>query len=165
MVPALTEPTRSYIDGTPTQLDLPLDQRRIARHYRIGPARRGYEDPSYTHRTEAFDGNGLRPYAPVHLRLKGALGVDVQVSWIRRTRIEGDSWDLPEVPLGEAFEQYQLRILRGQSVLREAVIFETEWIYSAAMQGEDAVLPGDRLQVAQVSDRYGAGFAAEVLLA
>ncbi|MBE1295297.1 MAG: host specificity protein [Rhodobacteraceae bacterium] len=152
------------LDGTPQQLDLPLDQRRIARHYLIGPARRGYEDPSYVHRIEAFDGNGLRPYAPVHLRLSGALGADVAVSWIRRTRIEGDSWDLPDVPLGEAREQYRVRILRGQTLLREDITTQSAWAYDLAMQAVDTVMPGDMFEVAQLSDRFGAGFAARAVL-
>ncbi len=152
------------LDGRPTQLDLPLDQRRIARHYRIGPARRGYDDPSYVLRTEAFDGNGLRPYAPAHLRLGAALGVDVPVSWIRRTRIEGDSWDLPDVPLGETQELYRLRILRAQILLREELISESTWTYTTALQAADGVMPGDTLEVAQMSDRYGAGFATRVVL-
>jgi hypothetical protein len=152
------------LDDTLRQLDLPLAQRRRARHYRIGPARRGYEDPSYVHRIEAFDGNGLRPYAPVHLRLEGALGGAIQVSWIRRTRIEGDSWDLPEVPLGEAREEYLLRVLRGPVVLREVTLSAPGWSYSVAMQVADGALPGDRVEVAQVSDRFGAGPAARAVL-
>ncbi|ANP35252.1 phage host specificity protein [Phaeobacter gallaeciensis] len=152
------------LDDTLRQLDLPLAQRRRARHYRIGPARRGYDDPSYVHRIEAFDGNGLRPYAPVHLRLEGALGGAIQVSWIRRTRIEGDSWDLQEVPLGEAREEYLLRVLRGPVVLREVTLSAPGWSYSAVMQVADGALPGDRIEVAQVSDRFGAGPAARAVL-
>jgi hypothetical protein len=152
------------LDDTLRQLDLPLAQRRRARHYRIGPARRGYDDPSYVHRIEAIDGNGLRPYAPVHLRLEGALGGAIQVSWIRRTRIEGDSWDLQEVPLGEAREEYLLRVLRGPVVLREETLSAPGWSYSAVMQVADGALPGDRIEVAQVSDRFGAGLAAGAAL-
>ncbi|MDE4172634.1 glycoside hydrolase TIM-barrel-like domain-containing protein [Phaeobacter sp. PT47_59] len=161
-------PQGSYVvllDGTQVQLELALAQRRIARHYRIGPARRGYEDPSYVHRIEAFDGNGLRPYAPVHLRLSGALGADLQAGWIRRTRIEGDSWDLPEVPLGEASEQYRVRVMAGATLLREAISTTAEWTYTTLMQAADGAAPGDRIEVAQLSDRYGAGFAAVAELA
>ncbi len=155
-------PEGSYVvllDGSFPQLELSLDQRRMARHYRIGPARRGYEDPSYLHRVESFDGNGLRPYAPVHLRLNGALGTDIYISWIRRSRIEGDSWDLAEIPLGEAREAYRIRILRGVTVLREAEVATAAWIYTASAQSADGCQPGDRVEIAQVSDRYGAGFA------
>ncbi|MEP1327951.1 glycoside hydrolase TIM-barrel-like domain-containing protein [Pseudophaeobacter sp.] len=173
-------PEGSYVvllDAALTQLDLSLFQRRLARNYRIGPARRSYDDPSYVHRVESFEGNGLRPYAPVHLRQAvaggpktaaaraGALGEDLEFSWIRRGRIESDSWDLEEIPLGETQEVYRLRLMRGQQTLREVQLSTSQWNYPAAEQVADGILPGDRLEVAQVSDRYGAGFAASIPLA
>ena len=145
------------LDGTAPQIDLASAERRIARHYRIGPARRGVEDPSYRHFAEAFDGNGLRPYAPVHLRLSGVLGEDLGLGWVRRTRIDGDSWDLPEVPLGEEAELYQVRVRRGTEVLREATVGGSGWTYGAADQMADGTLAGDLIEVAQVSGRYGPG--------
>ncbi|OIQ44697.1 MAG: host specificity protein [Roseobacter sp. MedPE-SW] len=163
LMPALW-PEGPYVvllDGSFSQVDLTLAQRRIARHYRIGPARRGYEDPSYVHRVEAFDGNGLRPYAPVHLRLSGELGDDISMSWIRRSRLEGDSWDLAEIPLGETQEAYRIRILRGSTLLRELQVNTPSWIYSVSNQTADAVLSGDIVEVAQLSDRYGAGFGVQ----
>ncbi|WP_281953777.1 baseplate multidomain protein megatron [Pseudophaeobacter arcticus] len=161
-------PEGSYVvllDGSLSQLELSLAQRRIARHYRIGPARRGYDDPSYIHQVEAFDGNGLRPYAPVHLRLKGGLGSDISVSWIRRSRVEGDSWDLAEIPLGEAREAYRFRVLRGTTLLREREVSAPNWTYSLSDQTADSALPGDIIEVAQLSDRYGAGFATQMPIA
>jgi GTA TIM-barrel-like domain/Putative phage tail protein len=156
-------PEGSYmvlLDATLTQLELTTAQRRLARHYRIGPARRGYDDPSYLYRVKAFDGNGLRPYAPVHLRLTGALGDDIAASWIRRSRIEGDSWDLEEIPLGEAQEAYRIRILRGETVLRELIVSTAYWTYTASAQSADGAMADDLFEVAQLSERYGAGFAA-----
>jgi hypothetical protein len=99
-------------------------------------------------------------YAPVHLRLTGALGDDIAASWIRRSRIEGDSWDLAEIPLGEAQEAYRIRILRGGVVLRELVVSTPDWIYTTSAQGADGALADDLIEVAQLSDRYGAGLAA-----
>ena len=144
------------LDRTVTQLGLSSSERRIARHFRIGPAGRGYDDPVYLHRVEAFDGNGLRPYAPVHLRAD-PVGQGHKLRWIRRTRIDGDSWDAPEVPLGEESESYQLRVIRGGSVLREATLGAPEWIYTAAMQMQDDAQSGVRIEVAQVSARFGPG--------
>ena len=39
----------------------------LERHYRVGPATRAYDHPSFEHRVEAFAGVGLRPYRPAHL--------------------------------------------------------------------------------------------------
>ncbi len=166
LIPTLW-PEGSYVlllDSTLRQLDLTLAQRRLARHYRIGPARRSYEDPSYTHSVESFDGNGLRPYSPVHLRLGSALGSDVTTNWIRRSRIEGDSWDLAEIPLGETVEAYRVRVLRGSTVLREVEVAQPTWIYDTAAQSADGALAGDRIEVAQLSERYGAGLATSKAL-
>ncbi|MFY0312353.1 glycoside hydrolase/phage tail family protein [Leisingera sp. D0M16] len=160
-------PAGSYVvllDGTPVQLDLAPEQRRRVRHYRIGPARRALDDPSYVHLQESFDGNGLRPYSPVHLRLSGALGADISAVWVRRTRIEGDSWELEEVPLGEEVEAYRIRVMRGGTVLREETSGTPAWSYPAVAQAEDGVQAGDVLEVAQRSARFGAGPTAEVVL-
>ena len=160
-------PTGSYVvllDQNLTQLGLALDQRRRARHYRIGPARRGYEDPSYEYRVEAFDGNGLRPLSPVHLSASSALGTDMVLRWIRRGRIEADSWDLQEIPLGEDQEIYRLRVMSGGTVLREDQTTTAEWTYPAADQSADGVQPGDIIEVAQISARFGAGLAGRITL-
>ncbi|UWQ51346.1 glycoside hydrolase/phage tail family protein [Leisingera caerulea] len=152
------------LDGTPVQMELAPEQRRRVRHYRIGPARRALEDPSYVHLQESFEGIGLRPYAPVHLRLSGVLGGDIAASWIRRTRVEGDSWELEEVPLGEELESYRIRVMRGATVLREETAAAPDWTYPAAAQAADGVQAGDILEVAQRSARFGAGPAAKVEL-
>ncbi|MDA3857612.1 MAG: glycoside hydrolase/phage tail family protein, partial [Roseovarius sp.] len=80
-------PQGSYVvrlNGVPQQINLGEAQRGLARHYRIGPGGRPVDDPSFGHAVLAFDGLGLRPYAPVHLRLTEETGGDMAVSWIRR---------------------------------------------------------------------------------
>jgi hypothetical protein len=136
----------------------------MARHYRIGPAGRGYDDPAYLHLVEAFDGNGLRPYAPCHLRALRQPGGDVVLNWVRRTRIDGDDWDLADVPLGEDNESYVVRVVQGAAVLRETTVTAPGWSYSAAMQATDAVGAGARLEVAQVSARFGPGLRASLAM-
>ena len=56
------------------------------------------------------------PLAPVHVKAARG-GSGVTFTWIRRTRIDGDTW-VGEVPLGEDSEQYALDILSGASVVR-----------------------------------------------
>ena len=62
------------LNGVPEQITLAPSQRRLSRHYRTGPAQRGPDDPSYLHEVLAFDGIGLKPYAPCHLRAKAEAG-------------------------------------------------------------------------------------------
>ena len=148
------------LDGTPQQIALAPTERRIAKHYRLGPARRSYEDPSYIHRVAAFDGNGLRPYAPVHLRSVRGAGGALTLRWIRRTRVDGDSWDLADVPLGEDNESYRVRVLSGTQVLREETVAAPVWTYSSAAQSTDGAAGVITLDVAQLSARFGAGLSA-----
>ena len=152
------------LNGVPKQIDLKPAQRRIARHFRIGPSRRPNSDPSYTYVLAAFDGNGLRPYSPCHLRVEGALGADIRLSWIRRTRIDGDSWDLAEVPLGEDSESYVVRVMRGRAVLREVTVSHPSWTYGVAAQSSDGAIGGETLEVAQVSARFGPGPSTAVMI-
>ena len=149
------------LDGAPQQIALTPAQRRQARHYRIGPAKRGYDDAAYVHRELAFDGNGLRPYRPVHLRAAMAGGTARTLSWIRRTRLEGDDWALPEVPLGEESERYLLRIVQGDEVIREVFCDAPAWGYDSAQDGLTGLY---EVHVAQVSARYGAGPFARLVL-
>lgn len=148
------------LDGTPGQIELSSAHRRIARHYRIGPAAKGYSDPSYVHMVEAFDGNGLRPYSPCHLSAEYAANGDVSVSWLRRTRIDGDSWDLTEVPLGEDSEQYLVRVRQGETIVREETVLTQVWSYTSQLRAQDDLSGPAIIEVAQVSARYGPGLFA-----
>jgi hypothetical protein len=150
------------LDGAQVQLDVPVSWRGLPRHYRIGPAKLAYDSPRYVHSIEAFEGVGLRPYAPAHLKAEGS--GDLAVSWIRRTRVDGDSWAGLEVPLGEESEMYRLRVVKGGVVLREETLTTQGFTYTAAMQGLDgAVAPFD-LEVAQISTTYGAGPDARITI-
>ncbi|WP_120500968.1 glycoside hydrolase/phage tail family protein [Roseovarius sp. EL26] len=159
-------PVGSYIvrmDGSPLQIDLPDAKRGLSRFYRIGPAGRPLDDPAYQQIELAFEGIGLRPYRPVHLRLQGAVGQDRLFSWVRRGRIGADRWETPEIPLGEEREQYIVRVVRAGETLREELADTAEWVYSAAAQSADSFTLGDELQVAQVSSLFGAGVSARYI--
>ena len=147
-----------FMNGAPKQIALNLSERDLVRHYRIGPANRAYSDPSYTHRLEAFSGIGLRPLSVSQLRAKSSGTADVDVSWIRRTRIDGDSWSAYEVPLGELRELYLLRIVTGTMLRREVILGQPAFVYTAALRAADglAALPFE-VHVAQISDAFGVG--------
>ncbi|MFV0334731.1 MAG: glycoside hydrolase/phage tail family protein [Tropicimonas sp.] len=145
------------LDGAPTQIDLPASLRGLERHYRVGPADRGYADESFTHMTHAASGASLRPYSPVHLRAMEQGDGSLAVSWIRRSRIDGDSWEGLDIPLGESFERYLLQVLQGGSVLREVELDVAEWTYPVAQRAADAPGGPVAIQVSQLSERYGAG--------
>ncbi|MEP3638639.1 MAG: glycoside hydrolase/phage tail family protein [Paracoccaceae bacterium] len=146
------------LNGLPQQIDLPSSFRRIAQTYRIGPAQLTYDDPSFTEETHAFDGNGLRPYSPVHLKAWPIAG-GYQASWIRRSRFDGDSWDLMEIPLGEETEMYQVQVHKSGAVVREEIVDSPTWTYDASALAEDGMSAPFDIIVAQVSARFGPGLS------
>ena len=153
-------PVGSYfvlLDSAVAQIDLAASARALERFYRIGLADRGYSDPNVVTETVAFNGIGLRPYSVSHLTISGNAGTDLLATWIRRTRIDGDSWVAPEVPVGEDTESYRVRVLVGTTVLREVDVVSPSWIYTAIMQIADGVGSTFAVAVAQMSGRFGPG--------
>ncbi|MGV8987291.1 MAG: baseplate multidomain protein megatron [Cypionkella sp.] len=153
-------PVGSYfviLDRAVPQIELAATARGLARNYRIGQIDRGYGDPRVVSETLAFDGIGLRPYSVSHLEITGAWGRTINVNWIRRTRIDGDSWQGIEVPLGEEAELYKVQVRHGEAVLRDEVVNSPNWMYSPAMQAADGAPSGFTVAVAQISSRFGQG--------
>ena len=152
------------LNGSPLQITHSPNLRRVVQHYRVGPARRSYDDPSYRHLVRAFDGNGLRPLSPCHLRAALRPDGSFDVSWIRRTRIDGDAWEGVDVPLGEESESYLVRVVQGGSIRREEIVETPTWMYTSAAQSADGVVAPFDVQVAQISATYGAGLSESVLV-
>ena len=148
------------LNGTPEQIDLPLNARGTLRHYRYGPAARPFDHPSYRTAARSFAGIGLRPYAPAHLDA-APQGGDIALSWIRRTRLGGDDWG-ETTPLGEAREAYRVIIRASGTVTRSVETTAPTFLYTAAMQAADG--PGAWAEVAQMSDLFGPGPAARIAL-
>lgn len=140
------------LDGSARQVDLPPSARNQLRHYRIGPGTRAPDDPSYRHIAAAFRGAGLRPLSPCHIAVKGNT-----VTWIRRTRVQGDGWDGPDVPLGEAQERYDARLVQGGNAIAQALVGEPRWTIAAEIWAA-AILGGAfTIEIAQLSDTFGPG--------
>ncbi|MEM9049147.1 MAG: glycoside hydrolase TIM-barrel-like domain-containing protein [Pseudomonadota bacterium] len=150
------------LDRGPTQIDLAPSETGLTRHFRVGPANLPYTDPSYRHSVERFDGIGLRPYAPVRLSAHRASSGDLEIAWMRRTRVGGDSWEGVEVPLAEEREVYLLRVVSATAALREWEVTAPAGIYTAAQQASDAVTVPFDIEVAQVSAGFGAGPFARI---
>jgi hypothetical protein len=145
------------IDRAMVQIDYPPSARGLARNFRIGATARGLSDPLVVARTEAFDGIGLRPYPVAHLRSTGSPGSTVTAIWVRRTRVDGDTWAQTEVPLAEESEAYLVRVRQGAILRAEYQVQEPAFSYSAVAQTADGVSGMFQLDVAQVSSRFGPG--------
>jgi hypothetical protein len=148
------------LDQAVEQLPMAPSQRGIERQFRIGPARRPVTDASFTPQRHAFAGVGLRPLAPVHLRAVSQAG-GLALSWVRRTRIDGDAWEGLEVPLGEESESYLLRIFQAGQIRHQEVLGTPYWEMPAALRA--ALAPGAiQAEVAQISAVSGPGYGARL---
>ncbi len=149
------------LDGRQTQLEMPLSARGLSRHYRIGQAAKSYDHPAYRHVQIAFDGAGLRPYAPAHLKTERN-GAGQGLSWIRRTRIDGDSWQGADVPLGEDSEAYIIRVSDAGGIKHEATTTTPGYLYSDAQAASDGITAPYNIEVAQISAQFGPGPFARI---
>jgi hypothetical protein len=100
----------------------------------------------------------LLPLAPVRVRARRLID-GVVLSWTRRTRVDGDSWEAFEVPLGEDREHYRLAIRDGEVTKRVFEVAVPELLYGAADELADFGAPRSVLEIelAQVSLVAGAG--------
>lgn len=84
------------------------------------------------------------------------------MTWVRRTREGGDSWQSLEVPLAEAQEAYLLRVTKGGVILRETTTIAPEWSYTAAQMTSDGATAPFTIEVAQLSDSFGPGLFTRI---
>lgn len=136
---------------------------------RFGPANRPISDALYVTEQHAFTGRGLKPLAPVHIRGLREADNDVVISWIRRTRIDGEAdWrdGVEDVPLGEDSESYSIDILDGATVVRTLMATSQSVTYTAAQQTTDFGSPPVSLSVVvyQISASVGRGEAGATTL-
>lgn len=152
-------PVGSYfvlIDGALQQMDLPPETLGQPWFLRSGPVGRAYDDRSFETAELRFSGQGLAPYRPCHPVCE-VHGDAHLVGWVRRTRLGGDDWDRAEVPLAEASEQYHLRIYAQGALVREQTVNDPSFTYTRGMREADGALNGYRIEIAQISDLFGAG--------
>ncbi|MBX9592484.1 MAG: glycoside hydrolase/phage tail family protein [Hyphomonadaceae bacterium] len=153
------------LDGAPARVDLTEDEIGLAYTWKSGPASRDLGSPHYVDSAHTFVGEGLKPLSPVHVR--GARsGGDLAISWIRRTRICGDSWDGIDVPLGEDEERYEIDILAGAGVVRTLTATAPAATYTAAQQIADFGAPqaSIALRLFQISATRGRGTPRDAVL-
>lgn len=153
-----------FLDSTIQQLGLGVND--IGREYflRAGPGNKDVGDPLYNTVQKTFTGRGLRPYSPALLEASIDGSGDTQISWVRRTRINGDSWDYTtDVPLNEAFEKYEVDIIDGGMVIRTIPVTDaTSVVYTNAQRTLDSVFAPFDIAVYQLSDQVGRGIGRRI---
>ncbi|MCF3934451.1 glycoside hydrolase/phage tail family protein [Acuticoccus sp. M5D2P5] len=154
------------LNGSLFSLPTPAEEVGLARTYRVGPLAEGLGGRNVT--TFAFtpSGRGLLPYSPVHAAaLRNPGNGALTLSWIRRSRIGGDTWpDGTDIPLGESSELYRLDILDGGVAVRTVEVTSPTYTYSLANQTADFGAAPDPItfRVAQIAPGFGPGVPYEV---
>ena len=129
---------------------------------RLVPTGSGLNDVQNADVKISLEGRGLLPLSPVHLKaMRDPLSGDVSMRWIRRARLEADTWMGTGIPLDEARERYAVRLCKAEdgSLLREVEVEEPALVYSQDMQTEDALMPSDAIdiEIRQISSLVGKG--------
>jgi hypothetical protein len=147
-----------FLNGAHVSVNLAPAEIKLPLNWRYGPSSRDIGDVSYTSAVHAFQGVGLRPLSPAHVRGTRASG-DLTIAWVRRTRIGGDSWDTEDVLLSETAEAYEVDILDGLTVKRTISATSPSALYTSAEQMADFGAPQSQVSVKvyQKSAAFGRG--------
>jgi hypothetical protein len=154
------------LDASVRQVDMTAADIGLPFNWKYGPAPYDIGHPAFSTKLAfAFRGIGLRPLSPVQVRGQFSSG-DLIITWMRRTRISGDSWEQTEVPVGEDSEAYEVDIMAGSSVVRTLTAASPSATYTAAQQTADfgSVQPSYTLRIYQLSPIYGRGQVREVVV-
>jgi hypothetical protein len=147
------------IDGALARVDQTEDEIGLHFNWKVGPASRDIGSPNYAALAHTFAGEGLEPLSPVHVRGSRNGSGDLALTWVRRTRTGGDSWDGMDVPLGETEERYEVDILDGTTVVRTLAATSPTATYTASQQTADlgSPQPSISLRIFQTSPTRGRG--------
>lgn len=164
----LLENQFSINPSTAPYLPLTAGDRDVPHTLRFGSAYESLDDDNaYLETDFTHTAMAKKPYAPVHLKADWDLdaGNDIELSWVRRTRFDGDPWELAGVPLNEEVEEYELEILNGSTVVREVTnLTAPAYTYTEAMQVSDFGSVQNtslKFRVYQMSTAVGRGIPAE----
>jgi hypothetical protein len=134
-------------------------------HYRVAPAAHDVGSPQATSIETTIGKAALMPWQPAHVTAKRS-EAGIEISWIRRTRIGGDSWDVAEVPLGEESERYRVEIFDGEERVRSLETDVPRALYLSADEMADfsAAQSSLVISVAQLSAVAGPGHVRRAII-
>ncbi|MGN7619071.1 MAG: hypothetical protein ACTJLM_04220 [Ehrlichia sp.] len=89
--------------------------------------------------TYVYHANNLKPLAVTHVKGRRDTYNNLTISWIRRTRINGEWKDNTDTPIEEKFESYDIEILDDQNIIKRTITINdrTTYTYSAKQQKID----------------------------
>ncbi len=161
---AETGATVVMLDGL-ARADLAMGERGLERTWRAAPPGAAPGGPQSAEATATIRGVHDRPWGPVHLRARRTPGGGRALSWIARSRIDGDRWEGAES--GADPMRFRVRWLNGDADVGVAEVAATTLNVDGAELS--ALFPGGlthaRAAVSQWGDRWGWGLEATIPLA
>ena len=151
------------IDAAVAKAGLPAELTGLPLNWRIGPAGGDFGGDDFVAASVAGGIRSQLPLSPVHLRAARDGAGDVAISWVRRGRLDADSWQGDDIPLGEDFERYRVEIRDGGGELLRMMEADAPHVLYAQedLLADVAELPATvTVTVRQLSAAIGAGLAA-----
>lgn len=150
-----------FLDSAIIKSDVANSAFGLPRYYK--PVTVGAALADTTEQTFTYTGKKFKPYSPVHIAGSRDGSNNLTVTWIRRTRIDGEWRDGVNVPLGEETESYEIDIMNGASVVRTLTSTSETVTYTAADQVTDfgSTQSSVDVKIYQMSAVVGRGTAGE----
>lgn len=141
--------------------EVSIDEKGTVKWYR--PQSFGMGWNTGTIQAFVFAANNMKPLSPQHVAGTRDGSNNLTITWIRRTRMNGEWIDGGDVALGETTEAYEVDILDGSTVVRTIEITSESATYTAAQQTNDGLTPGDPVDmiIYQISTVIDRGFGTE----
>jgi len=132
-------------------------EKGLTLNWQVGPSDDPVGSENHVSFTRANQDRARVPYSPVHLNATLELSGDTNIAWIRRSRVDSDTWENLEIPIGETSEHYQIKILDDQNQeVRQFTSTQPTIIYSATARLADFG-PGPGLAIVEVSQIGSSG--------
>lgn len=134
--------------------------------YRYGAASYNVLHESYQQKAATVQAKGSIPLSPCHVEGQRTKAGDLVITWIRRTRGDGDMKDYTDVPLNETTEKYECAIVKDGAEIRTFVTSTPHVVYTAAEMAADfgSVQSVVCVHVYQISEARGRGIVREEIL-
>ena len=126
---------------------------------RVGPADRSATEATYVALAATATDKAFKPYAPVRPRARRT-PAGIEISFLRRGRLDADAWEPIEIPLGEDTESYTVEIARPSGLARKLASSSPKILYPATdIVADFGVQPTALdLTIRQISASVGPGF-------
>ncbi|WP_420470827.1 baseplate multidomain protein megatron [Brevundimonas sp. FT23042] len=154
----------TFLDARPQRVQVAVGEQRLPLTWRAGPIGTP-GGPAVAETIFGFTGLHARPWSPARLKCRRHGNGSIDVGWVPRSRLWGDSWDGEDRASDPL--RFRVRLADGDAVRREIEVTDLQVFWSAeqiAADFPDGVDGHVTVSVAQWGDGYGWGQEASLKL-